>query len=113
MDYTQSPFLRGDDYSLEVADLRDDINELAADISQINITLTDDIRNVDERLNVYQNNIKQNVYTNKLDANIANINNANIDDINASNVKTNVLDVNVLNVASINNTVLANPHIEN
>ena len=113
MDYTQNPFLRGDDYSLEVADLRDDINELATDISQINITLTDDIRNVDERLNVYQNDIKQNVYTNKLDANVANINNANIDYVLAENIKTNVLDVNVLNVVSINNTVLANPHIEN
>lgn len=113
MDYTQNPFLRGDDYSLEVADLRDDINELAADISQINITLTDDIRNVDERLNVYQNNIKQNVYTNKLEANVANINNANIDYVYARNVKTNVLDANILNIASINNTILVNPHIEN
>ena len=113
MDYTQNPFLRGDDYSLEVADLRDDINELATDISQINITLTDDIRDVDERLNVYQNDIKNNVYTNQLEANIANINNANIDYVFANNIKTNVLDVNVLNVASINNTVLANPHIEN
>ena len=113
MDYTQSPFLRGDDYSLEVADLRDDINELATDISQINITLTDDIRNVNERLNAYQNSIKQNVFTNILNTNVANINTAYINDINAKNVKTNVLDVNVLNVASINNTVLANPHIEN
>lgn len=113
MDYTQSPFLRSDDYSSEVADLRDNINELATDISQINITLTDDIRNVNERLNVYQNNIKQNVYTNKLEANVAEINNANIDDVFARNVKTNVLDVNVLNVASINNTILVNPHIEN
>lgn len=113
MDYTQSPFLRSDDYSSEVADLRDNINELATDISQINITLTDDIRNVNERLNVYQNNIKQNVYTNRLDANVAEINNANIDDVYARNVKTNVLDVNVLNVASINNTILVNPHIEN
>ena len=113
MDYTQSPFLRGDDYSSEVADLRDNINELATDISQINITLTDDIRNVNERLNVYQNNIRQNVYTNKLEANVAEINNANIDDVFARNVKTNVLDVNVLNVASINNTILVNPHIEN
>lgn len=113
MDYTQSPFLRSDDYSSEVADLRDNINELATDISQINITLTDDIRNVNERLNVYQNNIKQNVYTNKLEANVAEVNNAYIDDIYARNVKTNVLDVNTLNVASINNTILVNPHIEN
>lgn len=113
MDYTQSPFLRGDDYSSEVADLRDNINELATDISQINITLTDDIRNVNERLNVYQNNIRQNVYTNKLEANVAEINNAYIDDIYATNVKTNVLDVKTLNVASINNTILVNPHIEN
>lgn len=113
MDYTQSPFLRGDDYSLEVADIRDDINELATDISQINITLTDDIRNVNERLNVYQNNIKQNVYTNQLEANVADINTAHIDYINAGNVKTNVLDANVLNITSINNTILVNPHIEN
>lgn len=113
MDYTQNPFLRGDDYSLEVADLRDDINELAADISQINITLTDDIRNVDERLNVYQNDIKNNVYTNQLEANVANINNANIDYVFAENVKANVLSANVLNIVSINNTILVNPHIEN
>lgn len=113
MDYTQNPFLRGDDYSLEVADLRDDINELATDISQINITLTDDIRNVDERLNAYQNSIKQNVFTNKLNTNVANINTAYINDINAKNVKTNVLDANILNIASINNTILVNPHIEN
>lgn len=113
MDYTQSPFLRGDDYSLEVADLRDDINELATDISQINITLTDDIRNVDERLNVYQNNIKNNVYTNQLEANVANINNANIDYVFAENIKTNVLSANVLNISSIDNTILKNPHIEN
>lgn len=114
MDYTQNPFLKDDNvYYSEVADIRDDINALATDISQININLTDDIRNVDERLNAYQNSIKQNVFTNKLDANVANINTAYIDDINAKNVRTNVLDVNVLNVASINNTVLANPHIEN
>lgn len=114
MDYTQNPFLKDDNvYYSEVEDIRDDVNALASEISQINITLTDDIKNVDERLNVYQNSIKQNVFTNKLDVNVANINTAYIDDINAKNVKTNVLDVNVLNVASINNTVLVNPHIEN
>ena len=114
MDYTQNPFLKDDNvYYSEVEDIRDDINALATDISQININLTDDIRNVDERLNAYQNSIKQNVFTNKIEANVADINTALIDDINAKNVKTNVLDVNVLNVASINNTVLANPHIEN
>lgn len=114
MDYTQNPFLKDDNiYYSEVADIKDDVNALATDISQININLTDDIRNVDERLNAYQNSIKQNVFTNKLDANVANINTAYINDINAKNVRTNVLDVNVLNVASINNTVLANPHIEN
>lgn len=114
MDYTQNPFLKDDNvYYSEVADIRDDINALATDISQININLTDDIKNVDERLNAYQNSIKQNVFTNKLDANVANINTAYINDINAKNVRTNVLDVNVLNVASINNTILANPHIEN
>ena len=114
MDYTQNPFLKDDNvYYSEVADIRDDVNALATEISQINITLTDDIKNVDERLNAYQNSIKQNIFTNKLEANIADINTASIDDINAKNVKTNVLDVNVLNVASINNTVLANPHIEN
>ena len=114
MDYTQNPFLKDDSvYYSEVADIRDDVNALATDISQININLTDDIRNVDERLNAYQNSIKQNVFTNRLDTNVADINTAHIDDINAKNVKTNVLDVNVLNVASINNTVLANPHIEN
>ena len=114
MDYTQNPFLKDDNvYYSEVADIRDDVNALATDISQININLTDDIRNVDERLNAYQNSIKQNVFTNRLDTNVADINTAHIDDINASNVRTNVLDVNVLNVASINNTILANPHIEN
>lgn len=114
MDYTQNPFLKDDNvYYSEVEDIRDDVNALATEISQINITLTDDIRNVDERLNVYQNSIKQNVFTNKLEANVADINTAHINDINAGNVKTNVLDVNVLNVASINNTILANPHIEN
>lgn len=114
MDYTQNPFLKDDNvYYSEVEDIKDDVNALASEISQINITLTDDIKNVDERLNAYQNSIKQNVFTNKLDANVANINTAYINDINAKNVKTNVLDVNVLNVASINNTVLANPHIEN
>ena len=114
MDYTQNPFLKDDSvYYSEVADIRDDVNALATDISQININLTDDIRNVDERLNAYQNSIKQNVFTNKIEANVADINTAHIDDINAKNVKTNVLDVNVLNVASINNTILANPHIEN
>ena len=114
MDYTQNPFLKDDNvYYSEVEDIKDDVNALATEISQINITLTDDIKNVDERLNVYQNNIKQNVFTNKLEANVADINTAHIDDINAGNVKTNVLDVNILNVASINNTVLANPHIEN
>ena len=114
MDYTQNPFLKDDNvYYSEVADIRDDVNALATDISQININLTDDIRNVDERLNAYQNSIKQNVFTNRLDTNVADINTAHIDDINAKNVRTNVLDVNVLNVASINNTVLANPHIEN
>ena len=114
MDYTQNPFLKDDNvYYSEVADIKDDINALATDISQININLTDDIRNVDERLNAYQNSIKQNVFTNKIDANVADINTAHIDDINAGNVRTNVLDVNVLNVASINNTILANPHIEN
>ena len=114
MDYTQNPFLKDDSvYYSEVADIRDDINALATDISQININLTDDIRNVDERLNAYQNSIKQNVFTDKIEANVADINTAHIDDINAKNVRTNVLEVNILNVASINNTVLANPHIEN
>lgn len=114
MDYTQNPFLKDDSiYYSEVADIKDDINALATDISQININLTDDIRNVDERLNAYQNSIKQNVFTNKIEANVADINTAHIDDINAKNVRTNILDVNVLNVASINNTILANPHIEN
>ena len=114
MDYTQNPFLKDDNvYYSEVADIRDDVNALATDISQININLTDDIRNVDERLNAYQNSIKQNVFTNKLNTNVADINTAHIDDINAKNVRTNVLDVNVLNVASINNTILKNPHIEN
>ena len=114
MDYTQNPFLKDDNvYYSEVEDIKDDVNALASEISQINITLTDDIKNVDERLNAYQNSIKQNVFTNSLDANVANINTAYIDDINAKNVRTNVLDVNVLNVASINNTVLASPHIEN
>ena len=114
MDYTQNPFLKDDNvYYSEVEDIRDDVNALATEISQINITLTDDIKNVDERLNAYQNSIKQNVFTNRLDANVANINTAYIDDINAKNVRTNVLDVNILNVASINNTILANPHIEN
>lgn len=114
MDYTQNPFLKDDNvYYSEVEDIKDDVNALATEISQINITLTDDIRNVDERLNVYQNSIKQNVFTNKLEANVADINTAHIDDINAKNVRTNVLDVNVLNVASINNTILASPHIEN
>ena len=114
MDYTQNPFLKDDSvYYSEVADIRDDVNALATDISQININLTDDIKNVDERLNAYQNSIKQNVFTNRLDTNVADINTAHIDDINAKNVRTNVLDVNVLNVASINNTILANPHIEN
>ena len=114
MDYTQNPFLKDDNvYYSEVEDIKDDVNALASEISQINITLTDDIKNVDERLNAYQNSIKQNVFTNRLDANVANINTAYIDDINAKNVRTNVLDVNILNVASINNTILANPHIEN
>ena len=114
MDYTQNPFLKDDSvYYSEVADIRDDVNALATDISQININLTDDIKNVDERLNAYQNSIKQNVFTNRLDTNVADINTAHIDDINAKNVRTNVLDVKTLNVASINNTVLANPHIEN
>ena len=114
MDYTQNPFLKDDNvYYSEVEDIKDDVNALATEISQINITLTDDIKNVDERLNVYQNSIKQNVFTNILNTNVANINTAYINDINAKNVRTNVLDVNVLNVASINNTVLANPHIEN
>lgn len=114
MDYTQNPFLKDDNvYYSEVEDIKDDVNALATEISQINITLTDDIKNVDERLNAYQNSIKQNVFTNKLEANVANINTAYINDINAKNVRTNVLDVNVLNVASINNTILANPHIEN
>ena len=114
MDYTQNPFLKDDSvYYSEVADIKDDVNALATEISQINITLTDDINNVDERLNAYQNSIKQNVFTNILNANVANINTAYINDINAKNVRTNVLDVNILNVASINNTVLANPHIEN
>ena len=45
MDYTQNPFLKDDNvYYSEVADIRDDINALATDISQINITLTDDMR---------------------------------------------------------------------
>ena len=114
MDYTQNPFLKDDNvYYSEVEDIKDDVNALASEISQINITLTDDIKNVDERLNAYQNSIKQNVFTNSLNTNVANINTAYINDINAKNVRTNVLDVNVLNVASINNTVLANPHIEN
>lgn len=114
MDYTQNPFLKDDNvYYSEVEDIKDDVNALASEISQINITLTDDIKNVDERLNAYQNSIKQNVFTNKLEANVADINKAYIDDINAKNVRTNVLDVNVLNVASINNTILKNPHIEN
>lgn len=114
MDYTQNPFLKDDNvYYSEVEDIRDDVNALATEISQINITLTDDIKNVDERLNAYQNSIKQNVFTNILNTNVADINTAYIDDINAGNVKTNVLSANVLNVASINNTVLANPHIEN
>lgn len=114
MDYTQNPFLKDDNvYYSEVEDIKDDVNALATEISQINITLTDDIKNVDERLNVYQNSIKQNVFTNSLEANVADINTAHIDDINAKNVRTNVLDVNVLNVASINNTILVNPHIEN
>lgn len=114
MDYTQNPFLKDDSvYYSEVEDIKDNVNALATEISQINITLTDDIKNVDERLNAYQNSIKQNVFTNILNANVANINTAYINDINAKNVRTNVLDVNVLNVASINNTVLANPHIEN
>ena len=99
MDYTQNPFLKDDNvYYSEVEDIRDDVNALATEISQINITLTDDIKNVDERLNAYQNSIKQNVFTNRLDANVANINTAYIDDINAKNVRTNVLDVNILNV---------------
>lgn len=114
MDYTQNPFLKDDNvYYSEVEDIKDDVNALATEISQINITLTDDIKNVDERLNVYQNSIKYSFLTNRLEANVVDINKAYIDDINAGNVKTNVLDVNVLNVASINNTVLANPHIEN
>lgn len=114
MDYTQNPFLKDDNvYYSEVEDIKDDVNALASEISQINITLTDDIKNVDERLNAYQNSIKQNVFTNILNTNVADINTAYIDDINAKNVKTNVLDVNVLNVASINNTILTNPHIEN
>ena len=114
MDYTQNPFLKDDNvYYSEVEDIKDDVNALASEISQINITLTDDIKNVDERLNAYQNSIKQNVFTNSLNTNVANINTAYINDINAKNVRTNVLDVNVLNVASINNTILANPHIEN
>src|SRR5574344_222902 len=114
MDYTQNPFLKDDNvYYLELEDINDEVNALATDISQINITLTDDIRNVDERLNAYQNSIKQNVFTNILDTNVADINTAHIDDINAKNVRTNVLDVKTLNVASINNTILASPHIEN
>lgn len=114
MDYTQNPFLKDDSiYYSEVADIKDDINALATDISQININLTDDIRNVDERLNAYQNSIKQNVFTNRLEANVVDINTAYIDDINAGNVNTNVLNVKTLNVASINNTILKNPHIEN
>ena len=114
MDYTQNPFLKDDNvYYSEVEDIRDDVNALATEISQINITLTDDIKNVDERLNAYQNSIKYNVYTNRLEANVADINKAYIDDINAGNVNTNVLNVKTLNVASINNTILKNPHIEN
>ena len=114
MDYTQNPFLKDDNvYYSEVADIRDEVNALATDISQININLTDDIRNVDERLNAYQNSIKQNVFTNKIEANVVDINKAYIDDINAGNINTNALNVKALNVASINNTVLANPHIEN
>lgn len=114
MDYTQNPFLKDDNvYYSEVADIRDDVNALATDISQININLTDDIRNVDERLNAYQNSIKQNVFTNKIEANVADINTAYIDDINAGNINANALNVKALNVASINNTILKNPHIEN
>ncbi len=114
MDYTQNPFLKDDSiYYSEVADIKDDINALATDISQININLTDDIRNVDERLNVYQNSIKYNVFTNRLEANVVDINKAYIDDINAGNVNINALNVKALNVASINNTILKNPHIEN
>ena len=114
MDYTQNPFLKDDSiYYSEVADIKDDINALATEISQININLTDDIKNVDERLNVYQNNIKYSVFTNRLETNVADINKAYIDDINAGNVNINVLNVKALNVASINNTILKNPHIEN
>lgn len=114
MDYTQNPFLKDDNiYYSELADISDEVNALATDISQININLTDDIRNVDERLNAYQNSIKQNVFTNKLEANVADINTAYIDDINAGNVNINALNVKALNVASINNTILKNPHIEN
>ena len=114
MDYTQNPFLKDDNvYYSEVEDIRDDVNALATEISQINITLTDDIKNVDERLNVYQNNIKYSVFTNRLETNVADINKAYIDDINAENINTNALNVKALNVASINNTILKNPHIEN
>lgn len=114
MDYTQNPFLKDDSiYYSEVADIKDDINALATDISQININLTDDIKNVDERLNAYQNNIKQSVFTNEVDTNrletnVAIISKAYIDDINVVNINANVL-----NIRSINNTALKNPHIEN
>ena len=114
MDYTQNPFLKDDNvYYSEVEDIKDDVNALATEISQINITLTDDIRNVDERLNVYQNNIKYSFLTNRLEANVVDINKAYIDDINAGNINANALNVKALNVASINNTILKNPHIEN
>ena len=114
MDYTQNPFLKDDSiYYSEVADIRDDINALATDISQININLTDDIKNVDERLNVYQNNIKYSVFTNRLETNVADINKAYIDDINAENINANALNVKALNVTSMNNTILANLHLEN
>ena len=114
MDYTQNPFLKDDNvYYSEVEDIKDDVNALASEISQINITLTDDIKNVDERLNAYQNSIKYNVFTNILNTNVANINTAYINDINAKNIRTNVLNVKTLNVASISNTILKNPHIEN
>ena len=61
MDYTQNPFLKDDNvYYSEVEDIRDDVNALATEISQINITLTDDIKNVDgigdslfEKINIY------------------------------------------------------------
>ena len=114
MDYTQNPFLKDDNvYYSEVEDIKDDVNALASEISQINITLTDDIKNVDERLNAYQNSIKYSVFTNTLDTNrletnVAIISKAYIDDINVVNINANVL-----NIRSINNTILANPHIEN